>query len=151
MKVFFRLIALIPVFMMTLIIISINTNAPVTPEAIDYHQWYFSQQRTFLEEIQMWSGLVGNILLLVSAMGVLFFLKWARVLYTVAAVLLILPQYADVPVLIYGWQPILSDVGAVCIGVALALMWTGKVAQWFEYNPPNKSSNLTGAENAPPG
>jgi hypothetical protein len=136
----FRLIAIIPPLMIiayfTLSVVDIS----LPPQAVMYQEWYATQPLSGLDEALIWAGITGYALLVVSTIGVMFFLKWARLLYSFSAALTIFSQYITVPIIMHSWGIIITDIAVFFIGATVTLSWAGVVHENF-HTKPNYSLN----------
>lgn len=114
-----------------------------------FYQFYYANHTGDPSSILLNSLSYTSLLfLIVSVVGMIMFWAPSRILFVISYII-ILPHYFIEPPLIYSpLSKILYDIGMIGSGVILAIMYLEPINSLFNKKS-NKSSNLTGAENAP--
>lgn len=108
-----------------------------------------------------WSGFGGNyyylfyasyvilVAYIISAIGMLLYLKWARLLFTVLSVVSILSTSLTGVAVSTSIDSFLQNIIGLCDGAVLFMAYFSSISTNFKAH--NKSLNQIGAKNAPPG
>ena len=118
-------------------------------EIQSYMQWWYSQPNTEIQAFMANLGMFAMLLTSIGALGLLFLKKWGGYIFLVSVLILMGTEW-----LLPGFPPrssleiSLNTIASVSAGCILAIVLLSKQLKTFEHN---KSLNLTGAKNAPPG
>ena len=130
-KLFIRILIIIQLIFIAILWLILSRGVLVG-EPAKYQKWFLWQPLTTIENVENWIGLIGEMILVISSIGLLIFKNWARIGYTIAIPLCVLTQYTTTPFLVWGWQMILSDLITLCLGVIVTVIWSKPINSLFK-------------------
>ena len=132
-KALFRFVLLVPAIAIILgVWIMFFGDKSSWPDAArQYFEWYVAQPLTPYEFWRSKIGLLGLLGTLVSTLGIVLFWSPARYIYVASAVVIVIANVPEAPVVVGGWVPFFDDVAQIFIGVSVALMFSEPAASWF--------------------
>jgi hypothetical protein len=132
-KLAFRIVVLAP-FIATIVgawVISGAERADWPEPAVRYLAWYRSSAPTTFEFWTARLGLVGLVGMLVSSIGVVLLMSWARYVYVLSVAAAIVAELHTTPVLVNFPDALLDNLSKLGAGLSIALMFTSPCADWF--------------------
>ena len=131
-SLFRTLLVLLVVLTIVSIIASLKLESTLPTELQDYLSKVANEEingfESFLILISAWIAL---LLLLISTLGLWFFMSWGRTLY-IFITLAFLPFYLLCgPIISTGWEVLFSDISLMLEGLILAMMFSGATGEEF--------------------
>jgi hypothetical protein len=99
-----------------------------------YYQWWLARPLSGVEQFQYYGAYVLVALLFVASAGIFGLRRWARPLYLLMVVMLLIIEIPQTPMLTWGSATLLNNVSTLAMGAVLSIIFGPTGTHFFDKN-----------------